>query len=928
MAFQFSNEALPLPIMVPYIPLTTSAGNTLVGLNSDPSITSGTFNAGLGEYTLTSTTIGSFNSAFGAQAMQFNISGLNNAAYGFRSMYNNISGAGNSCFGNQSGTDIITGAGNIVLGNFATAGAADAINRVVVGNLATGVYDNCLHVVGGAAPITDFYFPDLASTAPLANVLYYDTTTGLIRYGNDNGGTQTFLDGTFRIQNTATNTKQVAFNCVNISAATTRTINVPNNNCLLPAYVAGNLSLALGNTSYTFTGINDTIIGIGAGNSLTSGTNNTALGYQAMFNTTNGASITCVGNQAFYTGTGSNIVAVGDQALYSSTVGAHNVALGPNAGYGTTDGSYNTFLGSNAMPSGASATSCVAVGFYSLFSNIADDNIGIGHQVLLNSYSGIQNIGMGTRALNTLISGANNIGLGFETGSGLNSGNNNILVGSSITALAGTNSGNVIIGHNLSFVASPVDSQANGCVVISAQGNNRGFFSNAVRNASGGLPISYNSVSGEFTYFTAVVTTTFLDSAFRVQNSVDPTKQLAFNCVNIGTTTTRTMVVPNNSGILPALVNSTSLSLGNTAYTYSGVNNTTVGVLSGNSLTTGNNNASYGYNSLASASTHSFNAAFGVQALQSTIVDGATAMGYQALSSLTTGLYNAAFGYQSLKACVVGGYNASFGYGALSAFTGNYNTAMGYNALNATIAGNLNTAVGAESLLNATGSVNTGCGSGSLKALTSGNNNTAFGASAGASLTTGSNNIIVGDTSVTPANNTTGSILIGSGVTGKTGVVSGNGNNVVSILVPTPGIGAYCNALRQVAGTSSVQYIEATGEIVYVPGSVNPAFVITTTDATVTTAYTQPVAASKTIIMTTNITAIRSNLTAGAAYVIKGAFKNNAGTVTQIQTTIKEAFEDDLAWDVNYSISGTNVLVRVTGVAATTITWTGSLSIT
>ena len=49
---------------------------------------------------------------------------------------------------------------------------------------------------------------------------------------------------------------------------------------------------------------------------------------------------------------------------------------------------------------------------------------------------------------------------------------------------------------------------------------------------------------------TSTAATTFSDSAFRVQDNADATKQLAFECSGITTATTRTMTVPDESGTI------------------------------------------------------------------------------------------------------------------------------------------------------------------------------------------------------------------------------------------------------------------------------------------------------------------------------------------------------------------------------------------
>ena len=312
-------------------------------------------------------------------------------------------------------------------------------------------------------------------------------------------------------------------------------------------------------------------------------------------------------------------------------------------------------------------------------------------------------------------------------------------------------------------------------------------------------------------------------------------------------------------------------------------------------------------------------------------IDGATALGYQALAALTTGVGNASFGYQSLLSCVTGNYNTSMGYQSLAACTGSNNTAVGYRSQNVVNSGGLNTSIGLDTLLSlTTGSSNTAIGAQALQSVITGSNNTAVGSGAGNTLT-GSNNTLIGTGISTQAVSTNGSIVIGYGVVGKAGVISGNGNNVVTIQTPSPGIGMFCNSLRAASGTSTVQYIEATGELTYTTGSSSGnsgiAFSVVTTNASVTTAYTQPVATGKTVLLIVNIAALNSTSTTGASYIVKAAFRNNSGVVSQISSTITESFADSLTWTVAYTISGTNVLFRVSGALGVTINWAGFINI-
>jgi hypothetical protein len=109
-----------------------------------------------------------------------------------------------------------------------------------------------------------------------------------------------------------------------------------------------------------------------------------------------------------------------------------------------------------------------------------------------------------------------------------------------------------------------------------------------------------------------------------------------------------------------------------------------------------------------------------------------TAEGTHALFSLTTGTQNTANGYYALFNNTTGGFNTGVGARALvNNTTGDFNTADGAEVLFHNTTGGGNTAVGYHALLNNDGS-----------------SNIALGDSAGTALTTGSNNIDIGNPGV------------------------------------------------------------------------------------------------------------------------------------------------------------------------------------
>jgi Chaperone of endosialidase len=213
---------------------------------------------------------------------------------------------------------------------------------------------------------------------------------------------------------------------------------------------------------------------------------------------------------------------------------------------------------------------------------------------------------------------------------------------------------------------------------------------------------------------------------------------------------------------------------------YSG-NNTAEGQDALLHLTTGVQNTAVGFLSLKSDTTGSYNTAIGSGTLLANSADGNTATGTFALLNNTIGFLNTANGALALLSNATGSDNTAVGYSALvsntvgfqntavgdstlgSNTTGNTNTASGSVALSNNTTGDDNTAIGSETLYNnGTGGQNTAVGASALFLNASGIVNIALGFHAG-DLTTGDNNIVIGNRGVEGESNT---IRIGGGVFG------------------------------------------------------------------------------------------------------------------------------------------------------------------
>jgi hypothetical protein len=204
--------------------------------------------------------------------------------------------------------------------------------------------------------------------------------------------------------------------------------------------------------------------------------------------------------------------------------------------------------------------------------------------------------------------------------------------------------------------------------------------------------------------------------------------------------------------------------------TFNGTTLTTANDASISGLTVGKggsavaSNTAVGSGALSANTSGAGNAALGSNALNANTTGGGnSAFGQSSLLSNTTGNSNTAYGNASLPFNTTGGFNVAVGQNSLFAnTTASSNTAIGYQALGATTTSGDNTGVGSQAMAtNTTGNSNTAMGVVALLNNTTGSNNTVVGKGAGGSITTGSNNVLLG---------------ISSGNTGATALTTGSQN--------------------------------------------------------------------------------------------------------------------------------------------------------
>jgi hypothetical protein len=235
----------------------------------------------------------------------------------------------------------------------------------------------------------------------------------------------------------------------------------------------------------------NTSLGLGALQSISSGKQNTAVGGQALFSNTTNTQNTAVGYRTLYNTNsdfpddrGSQNTALGAEALFSNTSGWANAATGYRALFTNTTGTYNTANGHQALYSNTIARFNTAFGALSLFSNInGEGNTALGASSLNSNISGFNNTASGLQALYSNISGNNNTATGASALYGNTTGNYNTATGNLALYANITGAENTAIGGN-ALPANTIGSGNTSLGFNSLYTNNTGVYNTAVGYAS------------------------------------------------------------------------------------------------------------------------------------------------------------------------------------------------------------------------------------------------------------------------------------------------------------------------------------------------------------------------------------------------------------------------------------------------------------
>lgn len=165
------------------------------------------------------------------------------------------------------------------------------------------------------------------------------------------------------------------------------------------------------------------VLGVDAGNNISSGGSNIAIGTRALSAATTGNHSIAVGHEALFSrNTNGYNIAIGSSALTSLTASTANTAVGYNALQNLVHrGSYNTAMGYAALKN--------IKGHGPDNNEIANYNTAVGHNTLFNLISGSHNTACGPSSLVNLVDGSYNTGVGFYTGGLGSSGSRNVYLG-------------------------------------------------------------------------------------------------------------------------------------------------------------------------------------------------------------------------------------------------------------------------------------------------------------------------------------------------------------------------------------------------------------------------------------------------------------------------------------------------------------------
>lgn len=330
-------------------------------------------------------------------------------------------------------------------------------------------------------------------TAPSGNLTLADPSTSMT--GNVLKGTARFIHN-FGIDNTFMGVDAGNFTL-------TGDANAGFGKFTLRALTTGASNTAVGGGAlmFTTTGGNNTAVGTGALNANTIGSSNTAGGTDALTNNISGNQNTAFGHNALNANLGSNNTAYGAFALLNSTSGLQNTAIGALALRFNTTGLSNTAVGWNTLGTNTTGIRNTAVGEASLFANtVGTDNTATGISSLSLNTTGGYNVAMGATALQGNTTGADNTAVGALALTQAVAGTGNTAIGKGALYNSGkiVAATSLVAGGTYTILSTGLSPNNTDFTLIGAANSNVGttFLATAPGTGLGtALPIANNNIA-------------------------------------------------------------------------------------------------------------------------------------------------------------------------------------------------------------------------------------------------------------------------------------------------------------------------------------------------------------------------------------------------------------------------------------------------
>jgi hypothetical protein len=303
----------------------------------------------------------------------------------------------------------------------------------------------------------------------------------------------------------------------------TSIIYLPDQVALLGSVVFGTGGRNLVNTAGT-DGRYNTIIGIGAGNAMTTAQKNDAIGYQAAYVNISGSYFQAIGYRAAYVNisggyfqaigylaayvnisgsyfqaigyqaarsntSGSNFQAIGYRAAYSNTSSGNFQAIGYAAAYSNTSGGNFQAIGYFAARSNTSGGNFQAIGYFAAHSNTSGSYFqAIGSQAAYSNTSGGKFQAIGYQAAYSNTSGSNFQAIGYRAAYSNTSGSNFQAIGYQAARYLADGSTGAKVFNNSTYVGTNTKVSAEGVT------NENVFGYNATGNGSNSVTLGDDNI--------------------------------------------------------------------------------------------------------------------------------------------------------------------------------------------------------------------------------------------------------------------------------------------------------------------------------------------------------------------------------------------------------------------------------------------------